>query len=335
MAAAEETVERDTVVSMFKVLEESMKSLKSDNVAIRERLDNLEAPPQASGVVKDSFKEHVAQDSGSVANTNGDNKIFEESDNESIMDAESETDLQAQSFACQTKIGPKLGAQLALTLNNDLVSQDDFTQVSKLREDYLRPENVPNLRVPKLNEELVLSDNDLTKELVLNNIQQDVTTAITIIADLLNDQSKVNHKYSRQNIFDKANEAASLLMHTHKDITLARKLNVKNILQPGLHSLCTRKHMKESDRTNNRWLFEEDLGGEVDRNFRNKRIVNKVTKNFRSGGHRSPMGVQKYRYQQKGRGRGQTQYAPRGGAPMRGRGRGQIQSRGRGKSPRK
>ena len=185
MAAAEETVERDTVVSMFKVLEESMKSLKSDNVAIRERLDNLEAPPQASGVVKDSFKEHVAQDSGSVANTNGDDKIFEESDNESIMDAESETDLQAQSFACQTKIGPKLGAQLALTLNNDLVSQDDFTQVSKLREDYLRPENVPNLRVPKLNEELVLSDNDLTKELVLNNIQQDVTTAITIIADLL------------------------------------------------------------------------------------------------------------------------------------------------------
>ena len=109
MAAAEETVERDTVVSMFKVLEESMKSLKSDNVAIRERLDNLEAPPQASGVVKDSFKEHVAQDSGSVANTNGDDKIFEESDNESIMDAESETDLQAQSFACQTKIGPKLG----------------------------------------------------------------------------------------------------------------------------------------------------------------------------------------------------------------------------------
>ena len=69
MAAAEETVERDTVVSMFKALEESMKSLKSDNVAIRERLDNLEAPPQASGVVKDSFKEHVAQDSGSVANT--------------------------------------------------------------------------------------------------------------------------------------------------------------------------------------------------------------------------------------------------------------------------
>ena len=239
--AAQETVEQDTLVSMLKSLDENMKSL---NVTIRERLDNLEAPPQASGVVKDSFKEHVAQDSGSVANTNGDDKIFEESDNESIMDAESETDLQAQSFACQSKIGPKLGAQLALTLNNDLVSQDDLTKVTKLREDYARPENIPNLRVPKVNEELVLSDSDLTKELVLTDIQQDVTTAITIIADLLNDQSKVNHKYSRQDIFNKANEAASMLMHTHKDISLARKLNVKNILQPSLHSLCTRKHMK-------------------------------------------------------------------------------------------
>ena len=322
--AAQETVEQDTLVSMLKSLD------KNDNAAIRERLDNLEAPPQASGVVK----EHMAQNSGSGANANEEANIFEESEDESVMDAESETDLQAQSCACQSKIGPKLGAQLALTLNNDLVSQDDLTKVTKLREDYARPENIPNLRVPKLNEELVLSDSDLTKELVLTNIQQDVTTAITIIADLLNDQSKVNHKYSRQDIFNKANEAASMLMHTHKDISLARKLNVKNILQPSLHSLCTRKHMKESGRTNNTWLFEEDLGGEIDKNVRNKKIVNKVTKNFRNGGQRSPMGVQRYRYQQKGRGRGQTQYASRGGAPMRGRGRGQIQNRGRGKSPR-
>ena len=134
--AAQETVEQDTLVSMLKSLDENMKSL---NVTIRERLDNLEAPPQASGVVK----EHMAQNSGSGANANEEAYIFEESEDESVMNAESETDLQAQSFTCQSKIGPKLGAQLALTLNNDLVSQDDLTKVTKLREDYARPENIP------------------------------------------------------------------------------------------------------------------------------------------------------------------------------------------------
>ena len=44
--AAQETVEQDTLVSMLKSLDENMKSL---NVTIRERLDNLEAPPSSFG----------------------------------------------------------------------------------------------------------------------------------------------------------------------------------------------------------------------------------------------------------------------------------------------
>ena len=52
-----------------------------------------------------------------------------------------------------------------------------------------------NLRVPKMNEEVIISEHDLTKENQLIQIQQNVTTTIYIIADILNDQSKVNYNY--------------------------------------------------------------------------------------------------------------------------------------------
>ena len=40
--------------------------------------------------------------------------------------------------------------------------------------------------------------------------------------------------------------------------------------------------MKETDRSNNVTLFEEDLGNEVDRNIRKRKIINKVLKNYSS-----------------------------------------------------
>ena len=99
-----------------------------------------------------------------------------------------------------------LGAQLAQIINSDLMGQTDVTHISKLRDEHLRPENIPNLRMPKMNEEIVPTDCELTKELVLVYIQQDVTTALTLMGDLMDDESRTNHKYSRQEIFSKAND---------------------------------------------------------------------------------------------------------------------------------
>ena len=113
-------------------------------------------------------------------------------------------------------------------------------------------------------------------------------------------------------------------MHTHKEITLARKQNVKNILNSGLHNLCTKKYMKENERSSNSYLFEEDLGSEVDNSLRKKKIVNKVSKNFRGGNPRFPQRTQRsgpLQYASRGRG------TPRGGVFKRGRGRGHPQSR--------
>ena len=320
MAESEDSA---TVLTILKSLDETVKTLKADNKCLLNRIEILEAPPQNSGVVKQVL-------SGAEPNSEDQNRdVFEAS--ETMMESDEEVDLQINSFSCQTKVGPKLGAQLAKMLDSDLVGQTDVTQIAKIRDEHPRPENV----IPKLNEEIVLTDNDKNKEAILVGLQQEVTTALILLAELMDDQSRTNHKYTRQDIFSKANDVTSILMHTHKEITLARKQNVKSVLQSGLHNICTKQHMKESDRCSNHVLFEEDLGVELDRNIRKKRIINKISKNFRGGNRRFPQQAQKFRYQTQfhqntSRGRG----ALRGGEFKRGRGRGlpHPQSRGRGKS---
>ena len=106
------------------------------------------------------------------------------------MNSESETDLQANSFAREVVTGPKLGAQLANTINNGLISQDNVEKVTQLHDKFVRPVNIPNLRVPKMNEEVIVTDHDLTKENQLIQIQHNVTTAICIIADILKKQKR-------------------------------------------------------------------------------------------------------------------------------------------------
>ena len=316
--------EEDAMVSLMrslnesvKTLDESVKTLKNDNKVILDRLEALEAPPQGhTGSLKEPVSSIRIRESQS-------RDIFEASSELSGND--SEVDIEAHSISFNTKTGPKIGNKLADTLNHDLVSQDDGTQIMKLREDYVRPENLPNLTVPKMNEEITPSDFVLHKEQNLCNIQQGINTAIAVLTDVLNDQSKVKHKYNRHDIFNKTNDAVSMLMHTHKTVTLARKMNIKHMLQNNIQHLCTKKHVKDVNRKSNNELFEEDLSNEIDRSFRNKKVTNKVTKNFRSG---APQGTPQFRFGQNHRTSSRDRVALRGGVSRRSRGR--IQSRGRG-----
>ena len=281
MAATEES-ENGVVLSMLKTINDSVTSLKNDNKELRERLESLETPPPASGVVRNSnmriTQEHD-NDSQSGVSMGDAGRIFEAS----MPSENDDVDIQPHSITFPNKVGPNLGFQLANMINNDLVGQDDMAQLRQIHEKYVRPENIPNLVVPKLNEEVNPTDTVLTRETGLCNIQQNITSAISIIADLIDDQSKTSHKYTRQDIFNKANETLSVLIHTHKSVSLSRKQNVKHLLKDNIQFLCTKKHDKETRKRSNRELFEEDLGNEVDRAYRNKKVMNKVAKNYRGG----------------------------------------------------
>ena len=91
-----------------------------------------------------------------------------------------------------------MGARLADTINNGLISQDDQQKLLSCIQNMSVLLIILNLRVSKMNEKVIISEHDLTKEDQLIKIQQNVTTTICIIADILNDQSKVNYNYKRR-----------------------------------------------------------------------------------------------------------------------------------------
>ena len=83
------------------------------------------------------------------------------------------------------------------------------------------------------------------------------------------------------------------MIHTHKEVSLARKHNVKDLLQSFLHGLCIKKHSSNSSFISNKFLFEEDLGDGVNKNVQKGRSYRKFQK-LQSGGQRPPKSMQRY-----------------------------------------
>ena len=113
----------------------------------------------------------------------------------------------------------------------------------------------------------------------------------------------------REELFDKSNEVICLLASTHKDLTMSRKMNIKQSISHNLQHLCTRDHVEKRNRRYNEDLFEEDLGCEIDAAVRAKRVVQKVgSKNGMGRGrgyNRNPprRGVGKMNYKKKNQSR--------------------------------
>ena len=54
-----------------------------------------------------------------------------------------------------------------------------------------------------------------------------------------------------------------MLIHTHKEVSLAKKAQYKALTPIPLYGLCTKKHMTNCGLMSNKIFFEEDLGDEV------------------------------------------------------------------------
>ena len=263
--------EKDTLLTIVKSLNETVNEMRKESVDVAKRLQAIEAsqcrsPPQAQADIR-------AEQSD----------LFERSEEVHLSEAEaeSEVDMEASNIVQTKNTGDSIKNKLAVTLNEGLVGVDDNLVLNKLHEANLRPSNLPNLIVPKLNEEIQVSDTTLIKENNLCSVQKNLCTAITIMSRILDDQGKVNHKFTREDIFNKTNDAISILMTTYKDVTFSRKLNIKHLLSDNIKHLCTKKHINEDERSSNSRLFEEDLGHELDKAVKSRRVARKISKNYR------------------------------------------------------
>ena len=300
---ADDTMEHassSAVVELLKSLNDNINELKTQNKQVSHRLDSLEGKKSANPLSPDASIGLNQSDNEDV------NNVYEHSD-EDASGSEDEFDFASVLFT--KKVGDRISDKLAAALDTAMLGVDDISELTKLQERHVRPENSQTLVVPKLNEEIQPPTGIDIKDKQLCLIQKNIVSAISALSRVLDDVSKrKNRELAREDIFKKTNDAVSLLTAAYKEVNLARKTNVKPSLSTNIQFLCTRKHSMEEDRSSNTFLFDEDLGSEVDKAFKSRKVASRVAKNFRApfrGKFRNTRGMRGYNPMSRGlRGRG-------------------------------
>ena len=272
-------VKNNSVMALLKSMNESLSDIKEQNKALSQRVEKLEKKRLPSPSLKEP-KEVPEPVSLSDQEHDQDDDAFQVSEEEKL-DSDSDLELDFNDTIFSKKVGDNLNEKLAKAIDTSLLGTDDYEKMRRIYEENARPNNITSLIVPELNKEISVNDLQvMNKEKQLANVQRQVCTAMSILGDVMNDVGKnKNRKYDREKIFSKANEAMCVLATTHKSISYSRKLNIKSVLSPNLQFLCYKDQQKET-RFSNDFLFEEDLGTELEKVIRTKRVSNKDNISF-------------------------------------------------------
>lgn len=313
------------ILAMLKTINGNLNELKDNDKKQEARMDSLERrvalPPSENAHSQSNDDQNMS-----------DNDDFFQPSQKSLGKADEDLrqdcphmEFSFEDIISSAKVGEDIDERLAVSLKKALLGVDDREKLAKLIEKNPRPGNLPELVVPTLNKEIKPDNLHInSKENQLCGIQRNITSALSILIEILQDVGKSDdRKLERGDIYAKTNQTISLLASSHKSLTMARKLNVKYTLASGIQHLCTKEHVDNSKRRRNEELFEEDLGNEVETAFRMRRMVQKVApKNLRGRGRgqfRNP--------QPRGGRLNSNQFQgnkKRSGSSSRGRGRGRL-----------
>ena len=327
---ADENEEASTA-DILKIMAEKMNKMIDNQETLSKKVDILEKKSVSASVSNEQIDASPPPSPKTSMGNADDRDVdsladFEKSDEEQSVhedeEDEEEMEFQYNGYLLPSKIGPPIGSKMAQDVNSSLLLGRDVQQINAIHSKHPTPSNLTALCVPHMNPEINMrSDTNVAnREAHLGSIQKDVNTAIGILANVCGDMGKKQtgkRKFDREKSFRDLNDAMSVLTSAHKNLTRARKISVRPILNESLGALCYAK--PEQDRESNHLLFDEDLVRKVDEAYKNRKL-HKSAKNGRG---------QKYR-KFKNQGRGAHPSFRRGG---RARGRGGFQKREPPKTP--
>ena len=250
---------QEDILGLLKSIQNSQRELH-EKVALLE--ENASAPPIGNEGNEPNDKRNIAG--------------FEHSESESETE-ENQNDLQFKTRTKTKPQGPPISDELADQFQLTLLHVTDVEAIKTIHDLNLSPSNVGALKVPDLNPEVRIAPMSTVAqtENVLAIVQKDICTAMSISANLLSDLGKrKNRKLGREEMFALLNDTVSVLAASHKSLSFARRLNVKNLLNENLHILCTKKALEE--RKNNDLLFGDDMGKQAEEAKKQKELVMKT-----------------------------------------------------------
>ena len=189
------------------------------------------------------------------------------SDGELASEDESDDDILKELklvFKGTEKSGPAIDKGLADVVNEGLQSVGQSEEVKKLREKFIRPSNVDNLQVPKV-EPIIwrnLSDKGKATDAAVQKAVSKFMSGLTAIVqqlELINKHKKELKKFPVfKEIKKLSTEAVSALSHAVSASCQQRKDAIKSELDSKFHSLCEPAHPVSATQ-----LFGDNLNAEL------------------------------------------------------------------------
>ena len=189
------------------------------------------------------------------------------SDGELASEDESDDDILKELklvFKGTEKSGPAIDKGLADVVNEGLRSVGQSEEVKKLREKFIRPSNVDNLQVPKV-EPIIwrnLSDKGKATDAAVQKAMSKFMPGLTAIVQQLELINKHKKELKKIPVFKEikklSTEAVSALSHAVSASCQQRKDAIKSELDSKFHSLCEPAHPVSATQ-----LFGDNLNAEL------------------------------------------------------------------------
>ena len=170
---------------------------------------------------------------------------------------------KGKSFVKETVFGPPVENDLAETVNQGLQAQIDHRgdEIQKLLKQYERPENCSFLDVPKVEKSLWISNKTdksvKDSDKLFQRTQMYLTKGMIPLVQVM-DKSIKAETMDKEEVFDLAMDAFSLLAHAHKDMSNQRKRLITPAINTQYRVLCN-----ESSPITATQLFGDDINKQI------------------------------------------------------------------------
>ena len=232
----------------------------------RKLLQNVEneSESDADSEIEVSETHHIPDTQQASTSKELDNIL---SDGELASEDESDDDILKELklvFKGTEKSGPAIDKGLADVVNEGLQSVGQSEEVKKLREKFIRPSNVDNLQVPKV-EPIIwrnLADKGKATDAAVQKAVSKFMPGLTAIVQQLELINKHKKELKKIPVFKEikklSTEAVSALSHAVSASCQQRKDAIKSELDSKFHSLCEPAHPVSATQ-----LFGDNLNAEL------------------------------------------------------------------------
>ena len=179
-----------------------------------------------------------------------------ERENEPNADTQSFLDDLAKDLSDDETTGPSISQKLADITLKRWGKQMSAEKLKSILEKYARPENCSGLICKRVNPEIWQLPNSKRKrtDVQLYNLQQTVLKVVFAILQTTNTLVESKHDTGSRQLFANLIDAIAMLAHTHSNLSLLRKDQIKPALKQEYSAICALE-----DQPDSKLLLDNDL----------------------------------------------------------------------------